>query len=40
LGNKQGAIADLQQAAKLFEQQGQQEPYQLTLELIRDIQSL
>ncbi|BCL34725.1 serine protease [Nostoc sp. MS1] len=38
LGDKQGAITDWQKAAELFQQQGNTQPYQKTLELIRKYQ--
>ncbi len=38
LGDKQGGIADLQKAAELFQQQGNTELYQKTLEFIRKLQ--
>ncbi|MFN5595247.1 MAG: tetratricopeptide repeat protein, partial [Aphanizomenon sp.] len=38
LGDKQGAIDDFQQAANLFQQQGNTEGYQKVLEVLRKIQ--
>ncbi|WP_155960463.1 hypothetical protein [Fischerella sp. PCC 9605] len=38
MGDKQGAIADLQKAAELFRQQGNTQLYQEALELIRKYQ--
>jgi tetratricopeptide (TPR) repeat protein len=40
LGDKQGAIADLQKAADLFQQQGDKNSYERTLNLIRQLQEL
>jgi tetratricopeptide (TPR) repeat protein len=37
LGDKQGAIADLQKAAALFKAQGDEKHYQITLEIIQKI---
>ncbi|MEB3147207.1 MAG: tetratricopeptide repeat-containing serine protease family protein, partial [Cylindrospermopsis raciborskii 1523720] len=37
LGDKQGAISDLQTAAQLFQQQGNQESYQRTLNIISQL---
>ncbi|NKB17745.1 MAG: tetratricopeptide repeat protein [Pseudanabaena sp. CRU_2_10] len=37
--DKQGAIADLQKAADLFQKQGNQDSYQKTLNLLRQLQA-
>lgn len=38
LGDKQGAVVDLQKAAQLFQKQGQVDWYQSTLKSIAEIQ--
>ncbi|TAE00048.1 MAG: hypothetical protein EAZ96_21905, partial [Oscillatoriales cyanobacterium] len=38
LGNRQGAVADLEKAAQLFREQGDIAKYQSALDLLREVQ--
>jgi uncharacterized Zn finger protein len=39
LGNKQGAIADMSKAAKLFQQEGKNDSYQEAIKLLKKFQA-